>query len=102
MVMVEHVAEHERRRREPGDAPQRREVRLQDEIAVALLPACDRVARHRLHVDVVGEQVVAAVGFLIGAAEEEGGLEALADEPPLHVGEAGDHRVDLAGVRRRL
>ena len=36
--------------------------------------------------------------LLIGAAEEKLGLKALADEPALHVGEAGDDRVDLAGA----
>ena len=102
MVMVEHVAKHECRCREPGDAPEGRKVRLHDEIAVAFLPACDRVAGHRLHVDVVREQVVAAVGFLIGAVEEKAGLKALTDEPALHVGEAGHNGVDLTGVGSRL
>jgi hypothetical protein len=38
----------------------------------------------------------------MGAAEEKLGLKALADEPPLHVGEAGDDRVDLAGAHGLL
>ncbi len=101
MMVVDHVAEHECRRRQPGRAPQRRQVRLHDEVAVALFPVGDGVARHRLHVDVVGEQVVAAVGFLVGAVEEEIGLHALADQAALHVGEADDDRVDLATIGRR-
>ena len=84
--------------RQPRHAPQRRQVGLHDEIAVALLPARRRVARHRLHVDVVGEQIVAAVRLLVGAVEEVLGLEALADQPALHVGEADHDRVDLAGA----
>ena len=37
------------------------------------------------------------MGFLVGAAEEEIGVEALADEPTLHVRETSDHRIDIAG-----
>ena len=81
---------------------QRGQIGLHDEVAVALFPIGDGVARHRLHVDVVGEQIVAAVGFLVGAVEEILGLEALADEASLHVGKAGHDRVDLAGADRLL
>ena len=100
--MVEDVAQHERGSRQPRSAPQRGEVRLHDEIAIALFPIGHGVARHRLHIDVVGEQIVAAMRLLMGATEEKLGLEALADEPPLHVGEAGDDRVDLAGTHGLL
>ena len=80
------------------DTPKRGKVGLHDEVAVALLPIGGRVARHRLHVDIVGEQVVAAVRLFMGAVEEILGLEAFADEPTLHVGEADDDRVDLTGA----
>ena len=102
LVVVEHVAQHQRRAFEPGHLAQRGEVRLEDEIAVALVPARRRVARHRLHVDVVGQQVVAAVRLLVRAVDEILGLEALADQPPLHVDHRHQHRVDAAGLHRRL
>ena len=95
-VMIEDVAENKRGPRQPGNAPQRAHVRLHDEVAVALLPVGHGITRHRLHIDVVGEQIVAAVRLLISAVEEILGLKTLADEPALHVGEAGDHRVDFA------
>ena len=101
VVMVENVAEHQRRARQPGHAAERRQVGLHDEIAVALLPVGGRVAGHRLHVDVVGEQIVAAMRLLMGAVEEILRLEALADEAALHVGEADDDGVDLACADRR-
>ena len=66
------------------------------EIAIALLPIGGGVAGHRLHVDVVGEQIVAAVRLLIRAVEEILGLEALADQRALHVGKADHDGVDLA------
>ena len=100
VVMVEHVGQHQRRAFEPGQRPQRRQVGLQDEIAVALVPARRRVARHRLHVDVVGEQVVAAVRLLVGAVDEVLGLEALADQPALHVDHGDQHGIDAAGLDR--
>ncbi len=102
MMVVDDVAEDQRRARQPRDAPQRRQVGLHDEVAVALVPVGGLVAGHRLHVDVVGEQVVAAVGLLVGAVEEVLGLEALADQPSLHVGKASHDRVDLAGADRLL
>ena len=68
------------------------DVGLHDEIAIALGPVGGLVAGHRLHIDVVGEQVVAAMRLLDRAIEEELGLEALADQPPLHVGEGDDAR----------
>ncbi|MNT25860.1 hypothetical protein D3C72_1614040 [compost metagenome] len=96
VVVVEHVAEHQGRALQPGHAAQGTHVGFQDEIAVALVPARRGIARHRLHVDVVGQQVVATVGFLMAAVDEELGLEALANQSPLHVHHAGQHRVDLA------
>jgi hypothetical protein len=35
------------------------------------------------------------------AAEEKLGMEALADQPPLHIRHASDDRVDLAAIGRR-
>ena len=98
VVVIEHVAQHQRGALEPRRACQGREVGLHDEVAVALLPARRRVAGHRLHVDVVGEEIVAAVRLLVGPADEELGLETLADQAPLHVGEGHDDGVDLAGL----
>src|SRR5262245_46370001 len=100
--MVEHIAQHERGSRQPRNTPQRGEIRLQDEIAIAFFPIGHCIARHRLHIDVVGEQIVAAMRLLMRASEEILGLEALADESSLHVGEAGDDRVDLAGAHGLL
>ena len=102
MMVIDDVAEDQRGPRQPRDAPERREIGLHGEVAVALFPIGDGVARHRLHVDVVGEQIVAAVGFLVGAVEKILGLEALADQPSLHVGKAGHDRIDLAGANRLL
>ena len=97
VMVVEHVGQHQRGAFEPRQRAQGGEVGLQDEIAVALVPARGRVARHRLHVDVVGEQIVAAVRLLVRAVDEILGLEALADEAALHVDHGDEHGVDGAG-----
>ena len=96
------VAEDERGRFEPGDPPQRGEIGSQDEVAVALLPARDPVARDRLHLHVVGEQVVAALDAVLADVllDEELAVQALAHHPALHVGERDDHRVDGAVADR--
>ena len=59
-VVVDHVAEHQRGALEPGDPAQRDEIRADREVAVAELPGRRLVARHRLHLHVEREQVVAA------------------------------------------
>ena len=100
MVMVDDVGEHERRRLQPGDSAQGRHVGLQREIAVALAPARRRVTRHRLHVDVVGQQIAAGVSFLVRGFDEVFRMKALADELPRHVGEGDDDGVDLARADR--
>ncbi len=102
VVVILHVTEHQGRARKPRHAAQRGEIGLQHEIAVALLPARGLVARHGLHIDVVGEKVVAGMGFLMPAIHEELGMEALADEPPLHIRETDENRIDLAGFHSAL
>jgi hypothetical protein len=97
VVMLEDVAEDQRGLLQPRDAAQRRQVGLHDEVAVALLPARHLVARHRLHLDVVGQQVVAGMGLVVGGLDEILGMEALADQPALHVRKCGDDGVDGTG-----
>ena len=96
--MVQQVAEHQRRPFEPGHAAERRQVGLHDEVAIALLPARRLVARHRLHLDVVGQQVVAAMRLVMAGVDEELRQEALADQPALHVDGADEHGVDVAAA----
>ena len=93
-MVVDDVAEHERRALQPRDLAQGREVRADREIAVALVPGRGRVARHRLHVHVEREQVVAGVHLVHHLLEEVVPGDPLADQPALHVDEAGEHGVD--------
>ena len=97
--MPADVAEDERRALEPRDPPERRHVGRDREVAVALLPARDLVARDRVHLHLEREQVVAALDGVPGVhlLDEELGMEALAEQASLHVGERDDDRVDLAG-----
>ena len=82
---------------EPRDPPQRRHVGLDPEVAVALLPVRHLVAGERLHLHVEREQVVAALDPVAGhLVEEVLDLDALAEEPSLHVGEGGDDGIDRA------
>ena len=72
-----------------GIAPQGRHIGLEHEIAIALVPADRLVARYRLHLDVVAEEIIAAMRLFIGAVGEILRVEPLADEPSLHVDHAG-------------
>ena len=94
-VFPRDVAEDERRAFEPRDAPERRKVGKEVEVAVPALPARHRVAGLWIHVHVEGEQIVAAFEPVLGGLfEEVPAVLALADEPALHVGERGDDGVD--------
>ena len=95
--MVGDVAQHERRAVEPGDPAQRRHVGDDREVAVAALPVGHLVARDGIHLHVEREQVVAALDAVLDdVVEEVLRLDALAEQPALHVGEGGDDRVDRA------
>jgi hypothetical protein len=98
-VVPLHVAEHERRPLEPGDPAEGGQVRPDVEVAVALLPARERIAGHGVHLHLEREQVVAPLHpvLRVHLVEEELGLETLAHQPPLHVGEGDDDRVDRTG-----
>ena len=99
-VLPVHVAEDERRRLEPRDPPQRRQIGVEREVAVAALPARDRVPRHRVHLHLEREQVVAALDGMAGAdlVDEELAVQPLAQQAALHVGERDHDRVDSTGL----
>ncbi len=98
-VRPRQVALHHHRRRQVRQHPDRVRVEHELHVAVALLPRGDRVAVDGVHVDVDAEQVVAALGAVAEhLVEEVGAVQALALQPPLHVGERDDHGVDLPGV----
>ncbi len=85
-----------------GHGPQRVEVGLHLEVAVAALPRGHRVAVDGVHLDVDGEQVVARLGAVLDdLVEEVARGQALALQAALHVGQRQQDGVDLAGVDLR-
>ena len=101
-VLPLQVGDDQRRPLEPGHPPQRGHVRLEDEVAVAGVPRRHLEPLHRVHVDVHGQQVVAALGsVLLDLLDEEGRVQAFAHQPALHVGHHQQHRVDRARIRPR-
>ena len=98
-VLPLDVADDERRLLEPRDAPERRHVGVEDEVAVAGLPRRHLEPLHRHHVDVDREQVVAPLRAVRrDLVAEEGCVQALALEPALHVGHDEEDGVDLAAL----
>jgi hypothetical protein len=98
-VLGVDIAEHERRLLEPGDPPQRAEVRDRVEVAVAGGPAGETVAGLRVHLDVAPEQVGAGVHPPArDLLEEVVGRHPLPHQPPEHVRDRGQDRVDLAPI----
>ena len=94
------VTEHERSPLQPGNTTQRLEIGPHREVAVSLLPACDRVAGNRIHLHVEREQVVTALDTVVGdvLVEEVLRMDALAHQPALHVRERDDDGVDRPGL----
>jgi hypothetical protein len=89
------VGDAQRGRLLPRHQAQRVEVRAHHEVAVAAGPRGHREAIDRRHVDVDGEQVVAALGAVLGdLLEEVARGQALAHQAPLHVGDREQDRVD--------
>jgi hypothetical protein len=96
-LLALHVAQHERGLLQPAGDAQRGEVDHHVHVAVAELPVGERVAGDRLHLHVDGEQVVAGVAAVLGdLLDEHLGVEALAHQAAVVVGEAGDHGLDFA------
>ena len=98
-VLPGDVAEHERRPLQPRNSPERREIRNDREVAVAAFPIRHGVARNRIHLHIERQQIVATLDAMVDdVLEEVLPLDALADQPSLHVGEGGDDRVDRPGL----
>ena len=92
------VGDHQRRAGQPGNQPQRGQVRHHHHVAVAGVPARHRITGHGVHVDVDGKQIAAALGAVGGhLVDEEPARHPLAGQPALHVGERHDDGVDIAG-----
>jgi len=90
---VEDVAQNQCGLFQPGRQPQRRKVGLEHEVAIAFGPICGLVAGDGLHIDVVGEQVIAAMRLLMRRGDEVGRMKALADQAALHVDAGAQHGV---------
>ncbi|OPZ55034.1 MAG: hypothetical protein BWY91_01298 [bacterium ADurb.BinA028] len=75
----------------PRGPSQRREVEVEHHVAVAGLPRADGIAINGVHLDVDGQQVVAALGAVAqDGVDEPLTVDPLALQSALHVGE-GDH-----------
>ena len=96
-VQPGQVGDDHRRGLLPRHVPERAHVRYQHEVAVAALPGRHRIPVDGVHVHVHREQVVAALGIVLGhLVQEELGRQPLARQPALHVGEGEHDGVDLA------
>ena len=100
-VVPVQVGHAHRRAGRPAHRPQRAEVGLHLEVAVAGLPRGHRVAVDRVHLDVDGEQVVAGLGAVLDhVLHEVRADQPLALQAALHVGEDEEDGVDRPLVDR--
>ena len=98
-----HVAEDERRLRQPRQEPPRGEVRDQLHVAVPALPRGELEPGQGLHLHVHGEEIDAGV-HPVGehVIEEIAAHDALAHEPAEAVGEHREHGIDVTPTDQRL
>ncbi len=95
-VMVHHVAEYERGTLQPRRMAHRGQVWLHHEIAISFLPTGRSIPRDRLHIDVIGEEIVTRVGLFVRHIDKEPGLKSFTDEPSEHVRKTDQHGVNSA------
>jgi hypothetical protein len=101
-VLVVQVADDHRGGGLPGEQAHGGKVGLHAEVAEPGLPVGQREAVERVHLDVEGEEVIAAVRAAVGdVVEEVVGGEPLADEAAENVGEDDDNGVDVPGLDLR-
>ena len=100
-VAPRQIGEAERRALVPGHEPQRAQVGLHLEVAIAALPRGHRVAVDRVHLDIDGQQVVAGLRTVLehGVEEMRRG-EPFALQTALHVGQREDDRIDALVLHR--
>ena len=102
-LLVGRVAQDHRRLLEPRQDPQRVPDRPGDPVAVAGLPVHQGEPVGRVHLHVGAQQVRAEVRAVVDhPGEERLGLDALAHQPALHVGDRHDQRVDPPVADHRL
>ena len=102
-VLPECIAENPDGTRLPWHPVQCVEIRTHDEVAVAGIPGRHRVALDGVHVDVDGEEVVAPLCSVSEhLVNEILGMDALADQPALHVGDRDGDGVDESGLNLLL
>ncbi len=94
--MIDGIAEDERRAGQPGDPSQRGEVGANAEVAVAAIPGGNLEARHRLHLHIHRQQIIADVHLVDDVVEKEMPGHPLANQAALHISHAHEHGVDLA------
>ena len=93
-VVILHVAQHHHRALQPAEAADGGQIRLHHIVAIAARPAGRGIAFDRVHFKVRCQQIVAAMGLVIGAVDEVARVEALAHQAALHVDDTGQNRVD--------
>ena len=92
-VVIQYIAEHHRRTREPGHKPQGVKIGLHDIIAVSLRPTACGIALGGGHLQIGGQQIVATMGFMRRMINKILGVKALAHQPTLHIHNAGQNGV---------
>ncbi len=95
IVMIKHITKHNGRFFQPGRKAQGGEVWLHDEIAVTLVPARRFIARNRLHIDVIGQKIIAAMRFIMRGFHKEARVEAFANQAALHVYKTCKNRINF-------
>ncbi len=88
-----HIAHDEGRPVQPGQQAQAVPIGLAMQVAVALLPTGEAIARHRVHLHIGSQQIIAGVHTTADDfIQEKVPRDALANQPSVHIREGSDDR----------
>ena len=95
-LLIFHIADYQGGALLPGGHAHGVQVGYQMKVTIAERPVGILITRHRLHLHIHGEQIVAAVGAVAAdMLEKEAGVIAFAHKAPVEISKHDHHGIDL-------
>ena len=97
LVVVNKVRDNKGGAIVPWEVAQGVEIRVQTHIGVSGIPRGDVIALNGIHIHIYRQEVITSLGAILdGVRNEEGRVDALALQSPLHICRTDHDGVDLA------
>ena len=96
-VVIQDVTQHHSCAFKPGHRADCAQVGGHDVIAVAFFPTGGSIARRCSHLEICGQQVIAAMGFFEGGFNKVYRVKPFADQAALHINKTNENGVNVTG-----